>query len=74
MSFRGHRNGGVAAACTLAMAMSVAAWAQAAGQVNPPPTAQARNNAGPGRNPDDGLVIEPTELPDTYPRGPYQVV
>jgi len=65
----GHR----AAACTLAMAMSVAAWAQATGKVNPPATAPARNNAGPGRNPDDGLVIEPTDLPDTYPRGPYQV-
>ncbi len=46
------------AACALALALGVAAWAQ--------------GNAGPGQNA-DGLVIEPEELPVTYPHGTYQV-
>jgi hypothetical protein len=29
--------------------------------------------SAPGGKKDDGLVIEPTELPTTYPRGPYEV-
>ena len=54
--------------------MSVAAWAQAdwAGESH---LRLRRRRTTPvrERNPDDGLVIEPTELPETYPRGPYQV-
>ncbi len=48
-----------AAACLLAMALGVAAWAQ--------------DDAGAGQNADSGLVIEPTELPLTYTHGAYQV-
>jgi hypothetical protein len=61
-----------------------------AGQKNPPATAvdkNAQDKASPDRagqdksapdktshEKDEGLVIEPEELPGTYPRGPYQVV
>jgi hypothetical protein len=63
------------AACALAVLISVSAWGQA-GQANPPPTTKTQDNAGSGKIAavDDGLAIEPTELPNTYPRGPYQVV
>jgi hypothetical protein len=44
--------------CTLAIAMSVAACAHAAGQA---------------QTPDDALVIDPAELPQTYPHGTYHV-
>ncbi|MGO9169093.1 MAG: hypothetical protein ACLP56_19660, partial [Candidatus Sulfotelmatobacter sp.] len=46
-------------ACALSIAMAAAAFGQAAGQE---------------KTADDGLVIEPTEMPQTYPHGPYQVV
>jgi hypothetical protein len=65
--------------------VSVAAWGQAgAGQKNPPATGvdkTAQEKASPDRaaqdktspDKDEGLVIEPGELPGTYPHGPYQV-
>jgi len=49
---------GCALACTLAVAMATTAFGQAAGEE---------------KSADDGLVIEPMELPDTYPHGRYQV-
>jgi len=58
-----------AAAFLLAGAMSLAGWAQAAGQANAP----ARGDVQAGKSADDGLVIEPAELPLTYARGTYQV-
>jgi hypothetical protein len=50
--------GGYVLAGALAVAMAATAFAQATGQ---------------DKNADDGLVIEPTELPQTYPHGTYQV-
>jgi hypothetical protein len=50
--------GSYALACTLAVAMVAMAFGQAADQE---------------KDADDGLVIEPTELPQTYPHGPYHV-
>ena len=47
-----------AAACLLACALGVVAWAQ---------------DSGAGQSADSGLVIEPTELPVTYTHGIYQV-
>jgi hypothetical protein len=74
------RFGDCALAGVLMIAMGALALGQAgAGQKNPPATGvdnsvQGRTpqNASP-RNKDNGLVIEPAELPPTYPRGPYQV-
>jgi hypothetical protein len=59
-------------------------------QANPPAATQGQNptvpaktdqdKGAPATNPDtnndkgDGLIIEPTELPDTYPHGRYQVI
>jgi len=48
--------------------MGVAAF----GQANPPAGA-VRNSSAQAKSADEGLVIEPTELPDTYPHGAYQV-
>ena len=78
-----------AIAGTLALAMSAVAWGQGGdGQSTPPaagtgktpqnnPAAQAAADKGDkdnnNNNKDDGLVIEPTELPTTYPQGPYLV-
>src|SRR6266853_5706546 len=63
----------------LMMAMSAGALGQAgAGQKNPPSTAietvpaKEADKRTPDRNSNDGIVIEPGELPVTYPRGPYQ--
>jgi len=65
-------------ACAPMIAMGAAAVGQAgAGQKTPPSTAvekpdkAAREKIADDK--DDGLVIEPSELPGTYPRGPYQV-
>src|ERR1700691_5609851 len=44
--------------CTLAIAMAIAACAHAAAQ---------------DKTPDDALVIDPAELPQTYPHGTYHV-
>src|ERR1700677_9797 len=60
-----------AVGCALAMAMGAAAWGQAA-EANPPAGAAAQK-AEPGKHADEGLVIEPTELPGTYPHGTYEV-
>jgi len=60
--------GGVA--CFLVLAMGLPAFGQAGtGQGNSPPAAAAQDTAS-----NDGLVIEPAELPATYPQGPYQVI
>lgn len=61
-----------AVGCALAMAMGTAAWGQAAG-ANPPAGAAAQSTPGPDQNADQGLVIEPTELPGTYAHGRYEV-
>jgi hypothetical protein len=58
----------------LAMAICTAAWVQAAGQVNPPAPGAAPDKAEAGKSADDGLVIEPMELPATYPHGEYHVL
>src|SRR6202167_2266020 len=60
-----------AVGCALAMAMGAAAWGQAA-EANQPAGAAAQK-AEPGKHADEGLVIEPTELPGTYPHGTYEV-
>jgi len=61
----------------LVIAMGAAAVGQAgAGQKNPPATAVEKSDktAPATENKDDGLVIEPAELPGTYPLGTYQVI
>ena len=66
------------------MATSAAALGQAgAGQKTPPATAPGKTEPGntvPAQNPTDenaddksGLIIEPPELPVTYPQGPYHI-
>jgi len=59
-------------ACTLAMAMG--GVGEAAGQASTPTSATAQARAGAAKDTDDGLVIEPAELPVTYPHGRYQVL
>jgi hypothetical protein len=70
-----HREWVVATACWLAMGM--VALGQGQTGVDPPSAGVAQNvaqnNADAGKSADNGLVIEPAELPVTYPRGPYQV-
>jgi hypothetical protein len=63
-------------ACALTIAMGAVALGQAgAGQKNPPSTGVEKSDktAPATENKDDSLVIEPTELPGTYPHGTYQV-
>ncbi len=50
--------------CVVAVAMSGAGFGQAPA---------ATDSSAPGKSADEGLVIEPTELPTTYPQGQYQV-
>jgi hypothetical protein len=66
-----QRDWAVAAACWLAMGMGALAHGQAG--ADPSAVGSAQNNADAGKSADNGLVIEPAELPVTYPRGPYQV-
>ena len=60
------------------MALSAAALGQAAaGQKTPPATIKtlqdnAASNSAQAESNQNGLVIEPAELPLTYPHGPYQ--
>jgi hypothetical protein len=84
--FRMTKFGDGALVCFLLMALGAAAWGQAgAGQKNPPATGAdktAQDKASADRaaqgqasqDKDEGLVIEPTELPGTYPHGRYQVI
>lgn len=76
--------------CALLMTMGATALGQAgAGQKNPPATVTDKTAAGKttadkttpdktedetSQGKDDGLVIEPSELPTTYPHGLYQVM
>ncbi|MGA7399074.1 MAG: hypothetical protein WBW38_03565, partial [Candidatus Sulfotelmatobacter sp.] len=55
--------------CLVAVAMSGAGFGQAPAATDP----SAPNPSAPGTSADEGLVIEPTELPATYPQGQYQV-
>jgi hypothetical protein len=66
--------------CAVVMSMGAAGWGQAGGnttarneilqkQSGLSPTAQNQDQD----KGNDGLVIEPTELPATYPHGPYMV-
>jgi hypothetical protein len=50
-----------------------AGWVPAFGQENPPASATEQDKAEPEKPEDEGLVIEPEELPQTYPRGDYHV-
>jgi hypothetical protein len=50
--------------CLVAVAISGPGFGQ---------TSAATDQSSPATNTVDGLVIEPTELPPTYPQGPYQV-
>jgi hypothetical protein len=62
--------------CALVIAISAAAVGQAgAGQKNAPATVvdKSAKNAPATEEKDDGLVIEPAELPGTYPQGTYFV-
>jgi len=66
--------------CALMLAMSVGALGQAgAGQKNAPSTAieaapaKEPDKRTTGENSNNGITIEPAELPVTYPLGPYQV-
>ena len=62
-------------ACGLAAAISATALGQSGvGQKVPPATVPPKTAADDSSNSQNGLVIEPQELPPTYPRGPYQVV
>lgn len=56
--------------------MILAAWDLAAGQSNASAAAKTQSAAEAGQDSpaNDGLVIEPTELPSTYRHGPYQVL
>jgi len=58
--------------------MSASAWGQTGAAQEPRPLETEKSGQGKARDQaasnDDGLVIEPTELPTTYPHGPYQVV
>jgi len=83
------RFGGYTLLCALVMGMSAVGWGQASGETtarsgilqgqsagNSTSQSQAaQNQAGQSQDQDkdDGLVIEPTELPGTYPQGPYLV-
>jgi hypothetical protein len=72
-----NRFGHCALAWALMIAMGGAAYGQAgAGQKNPPSTGVERSaKTAPAKiSPEDGLVIEPAELPGTYPHGTYQVI
>jgi hypothetical protein len=73
----------VVAAGLLAVAMGSPAFGQTGtGQGNSPAGSAAQGTAGSGKTQakpqdttsDDGLVIEPAELPSTYPHGLYQVI
>ncbi|MGA9510095.1 MAG: hypothetical protein WBV55_15870 [Candidatus Sulfotelmatobacter sp.] len=57
----------------LAVWMVIAAWAPAFGQENPPASATEQGDGETGKATDEGLVIEPEELPQTYPHGDYHV-
>ena len=64
--------------CILVCALLILLGAGAVGQAgtaqgNPAGAGAAPDSAGADRKKDDGLVIEPEELPVTYPRGRYQV-
>ena len=58
----------------LMMWLCVGSWESAFGQDNPPAaSATAQSDAETGKAADQGLVIEPEELPQTYPHGDYHV-
>jgi hypothetical protein len=78
------RLGDCALLCALVMGMGAAGWGQVSGETTArneilqkqgagSQTAQNQTGQNQGQDKDDGLVIEPTELPATYPRGPYTV-
>jgi hypothetical protein len=61
--------------CWIVVGMSSASAGQSGAGQNAPPTGSAsdkssQNNANPAQ--DNGLVIEPNELPVTYPHAPFQ--
>jgi hypothetical protein len=59
----------------VAIAMASAALGQAAaGQKSPPATAVEKSAPATTQNHEGLLVIEPEELPGTYPHGPYRVI
>jgi len=60
----------------LATGIVTAAGQAGAGQKNPPATGVEKSaKTAPAKiSPEDGLVIEPAELPGTYPHGTYQVI
>jgi hypothetical protein len=64
-----------ALACVLAMVLGATALMPAGAGPKDSLSAKANNSARgkPSQDADDGLVIEPTELPTTYPHGQYQV-
>jgi hypothetical protein len=70
-----QRDWAVAAACWLAMGIGPLAHGQTGAEPSAQGVAQnvAQNHADAGKSADNGLVIEPAELPVTYPRGPYQL-
>ena len=55
--------------------LCVGSWESAFGQDNPPAASATRrkSDAETGKAADQGLVIEPEELPQTYPHGDYHV-
>src|SRR6267378_776129 len=66
-----------ALACMLTIAVGHAALAQADSSAPLPPATgvEKSNKTAPGKTTEDGgLVIEPSELPGTYPHGTYQVI
>jgi hypothetical protein len=80
----GFRNFGLL--CALVIGMGAAGWGQANGETTArneilqgqsAGSQTSQNQAGQNQDQDkdkgDGLLIEPTELPGTYPQGPYMV-
>src|SRR5260370_10793294 len=68
-------------ACTLIVAMGAAALGQAgAGQKNPPSTGietaleKEPDKPTSAENYNNGIVIDPAELPGTYPQGAHQSI
>jgi hypothetical protein len=73
MAKLGHGAVFMLAVFMLAVWICTAGWERAFGQESAPASATVQGDAGTGKAADEGLVIEPEELPQTYPHGDYHV-
>jgi hypothetical protein len=62
---------GHGAVLMLAVWICAGGWEPAFGQESAPASGTVQGDAGTGKAADEGLVIEPEELPQTYPHGDY---